>query len=738
MSAESERKTGEEILTTVCSSHCGGTCPLKLHIKDGVITRIENDEEFRACIKGRSYRQRVYAPDRLKYPMKRVGERGKAEFERVSWDEALDTVAAELTRVRERYGPAAVLLLYSVGDRGSLHNPGLMERVLARSGGFTGTWGNASNEGAQFAAMMGYGMHNPSHTRDDLLNSRLIVLWGHDPVSTIHRGNTNFYLARAKEAGIKIISVDPRYTDTAAAFADQWIPIRPNTDAAMLITMAYTIFTENLHDRSFLEKYTLGFDRYLEYVMGEEDGIPKTPEWAEAITGVPAATIASLAREYAARHPAVLIDGYAPGRTAYGEEFHRAAIALAAMTANIGVSGGNSPGDGAMGLRGGVNVPKAYEFMKGDNPLDLYPPRKDALWYNKYKKPVFYAGGPSSSRINRHRIADAILKGREGGYPADYRLLYIVNCNYVNQYANINKIAEALKKLEFIVVQEQFMTATAKFADILLPTNSFLERNDVTGSGISCFLGYTPKVMDSQDESRPHYEIASELAARLGIPDFSEKTEEEWLRELASRVKEIPDLDWLKEQGVHKVRYAEPFVAFRDEINDPENHPFPTVSGKIEIYSEEIADQNNPLLPPVPKYIEAWESLNDPLAQKYPLQLITLHTIRRAHTQFDNIPWLRELYPQAIWINPEDAVKRGIKEGDMTKVWNDRGSMIIPANVTERIMPGVVAIPQGAWYDPDENGVDRGGCPNVLTRDGVEPGACFPSNTALVQVQKQP
>jgi anaerobic dimethyl sulfoxide reductase subunit A len=280
------------------------------------------------------------------------------------------------------------------------------------------------------------------------------------------------------------------------------------------------------------------------------------------------------------------------------------------------------------------------------------------------------------------------------------------------------------------------MTPTAKFADILLPTNSFLERNDLTTGGIGPFYGYMNKAIDSLDESKSQYEIAVELAARLGVTDFGDKTEEEWLREIVAGCKDIPDYDTFKKNGIHKVKFDQPYVSFQEQINDPVNNQFPTPSGKIEIYSQQLADMNNPKVPPIPKYIEAWESRNDPLAEKYPLQVVTTHTRRRAHTQFDNVPWLRELDPQAVSINTTDAEARGIKDGDMVRVFNDRGEMIIPARVTGRIMPGVVDIPQGAWYDPDENGVDRGGCANILTKDVISPGGAFASNTALVQVAK--
>ena len=736
MEAKGEAHNTEKVVMTVCHSHCGGACLLKLHVKDGVITRIETDDgeepQYRACLRGRAYRQRVYAPDRLKYPMKRVGERGRGEFERISWDEALDTVASEIKRVRESYGPSAAATIGSGGDITQLHGAGLMDKVLTRAGGYSGTWGMHSAEGAVFASMATYGTMATGNTRDDLLNSRLIIMWGWNPAVTISFANTSLYLARAREAGARIISIDPRYTDSTAVFAHQWIPIRPCTDTAMLIAMAYVIITGNLHDQVFLDKYAIGFEKFRDYVLGKEDGVPKTPGWAEDITDVPAGTIASLAREYATNKPAALIDGIAPGRTAYGEQFHRAASGLAAMTGSIGIHGGNTPGIYCLGgILPPVNLgmPIASRIKGGVNPVDAAaPPRV----LGNFSSP----GGPSSARVNRFYLADAILKGRRGGYPADYKLLFVTNCSYLNQCANTNKITEALKKLEFIVVQEQFMTPTAKFADILLPTNTYMERNDLTTGGIGPFYGYMNKAIDSVGESKSHFEIATELAARLGIADFSDKTEEEWLREPVEECKDIPDYETFKKNGIHKVKFAQPYVCFQEQIRDPLNNPFPSPSGKIEIYSQQLADAGNPMLPPIPKYIEAWESRNDPLAEKYPLQLVTTHTRRRAHTQFDNIPWLRELYPQAISINTADARKRGIKDGNMVRVFNDRGEMVIPARVTGRIMPGVVDIPQGAWYDPDENGVDRGGCPNILTKDIASPGGAFPSNTCLVQVEK--
>ncbi len=737
------KSTGEEtIINTTCNSHCGGCCRIRVHVKDGRITRLETDNgeepQFRACLRGRSYRQRIYSPDRLKYPMKRVGKRGEGKFERISWDEALDTFASELTRVKETYGPQGVVCILSGGDCTWLHGEDLTAKLLTRCiGGFTATWGFQSNGCAVYAAMAMFGTPYTSNAADDLLNSRLVIMWGWNPADTVVDTNTSWYLAQVKEAGIKIVSVDPRYTNSAATFADQWVPIKPGTDTALMLAMAYVIIDENLQDQAFLDKYTTGFDTFKDYVTGKEDGIPKTPAWGEAITSVPADTIAKLAREYATTKPAALIDGIGPGRAAYGEQYHRAAITLSAMTGNIGIHGGGggsvsrtAPAGSYNWARLGLRV--GQRLKGGFNPVDQAPPRKYSLpGYEKYWK-----GWISSARVSRFQLADAILKGKAGGYSTDLKLLYTVNANYLTQHQNINKIAKALDKLEFIVVQEQFMTPTAKFADLLLPNCTYMERNDITVGGATPFIGLQNKVIEPLYESKSHFDIACALAERMGVTDFSDKTEEGWIREIAEDCDDIPDFETFKRESVQKVKLPEPRISFKDQIEDLENNPFPTPSGKIEIYSQQLADMNNPELPPIPKYIEAWESHNDPLTQKYPLQLISTHFKRRAHSQFDNIPWLQELIDQAVMMSTADARVRGIRNGDEVRVFNDRGEMIIPAWVTEMMMPGVVDVPEGAWHKPDDKNVDRGGCSNVLTKDVTTPGGGMPINTGLVEIEK--
>ena len=716
------------VIPTGCSNHCGGACLLRVHVEDGEITRIETDNgeqpQIRACLRGRAYRQRVYAPDRLRFPMKRVGERGEGKFERISWEEALDTVSGELKRVKEAYGPAARLYVSGGGDLSMFHNWKTVHRLLCMDGGCSMMWGYASNEGATYASMATYGTPVGASTQDDLPNSQLIILWGWNPAVTIQGANTHLYLTKAREAGARVVSVDPYYTESAATCAQQWIPIRPGTDTAMLVAMAYAIIEQDLQDQHFLDTYTVGFDAFKAYVLGDEDGVPKTPGWAEPITGVPAAAIRDLAGEYATDKPAALIDGWAAGRTAYGEQFHRAAITLAAMTGNIGIPGGNAPGAlaaAAMPFR----IPQPLS-SGGGNPVERgSSPRKYAL-------PV----GAPGTRIHNSDISDAILKGKAGGFPEDYRLLYLNSNNFLNQFPNTNKTIEAFRKLEFIVAHEQFMTPTAKFADIILPTSTFMERNDMAASGRTAFLVYMNKLIEPLHESKSHLDICTGLAKRLGITDYSNRTDEEWLRDAINASPGMGDYDTLRQKGLQKVALSEPHVGFRMQVEDPDNHPFPTPSGKIEIYSQLLADMKHPKIPPIPKYIETWEGLADPLAETYPLQLVSIHSKRRAHSQFDNIPLLKEVEPQQLWINAIDAKARGIVQGDMVRVFNDRGEVIISARITERIMPGVVNLSEGAWYAPDENGADRGGNPNVLTKDDYSPGGAFAGNTALVQVGK--
>ncbi|MGQ9654194.1 MAG: molybdopterin-containing oxidoreductase family protein, partial [Thermodesulfobacteriota bacterium] len=417
--------------------------------------------------------------------------------------------------------------------------------------------------------------------------------------------------------------------------------------------------------------------------------------------------------------------GIGPGRTAFGEQYPRAASVLAAMTGNVGVLGGDAGGRAWVSVVGGypykVGLGSGLPFAR--NPIDD-PATWDGVFLGKMHPRIHYA-----------KMADAILKGKAGGYPADYKLALIVNCNYVNALPNTNKTVRALKSLEFIADVEQYMTATARYADIILPSSTYVEREDIVPGAVNGYYGFQRKIIEPLGESRPHNEIFKALAERMGISDYDTQSEEERLRSAVAKAR-ISDYEAFKEKALYWLPRSGPYVAFKEQIEDLENHPFPTPSGKIEIYSERLAALNDPLLPPIPKYIEAWEGANDPLASRYPIQLITPHDRRRANAQFDTLPWLREQLPQVVSMSEADAEARGIRDGDVVRVFNDRGETRVQAKVTGRIMPGVASLPEGAWYEPDAQGVDRAGHANVLTRDEPSPGGAFPYNSVLVQIER--
>ena len=721
----------ERIVRTLCNSHCGGACEMKVHVRGNRIVRIEADDRDgspRMCARGHAYRQRVYAPDRLLYPLKRTGERGSGAFARISWDEALENVAAAMKRVRADYGNAAILHFCSMCDPHTLHHVGAFHRLLCQFGGYTAPWGYISCEGAAFSAGVTYGARRrfvqTDRAPEEYLDSRLIVMWSWNPATTELGSNIPLSLARAKERGARIVCVDPRYTDSAAAFADRWIPIRPGTDAAVLIAMAFVVVDENLQDTEFINAHTVGFDPYREYLLGRKDGVVKSPQWAAAISGVPAETIAALAREFARSKPAILATSIAAGRTAFGEQYHRAAAALEAITGNLS-------------LQNWQHAPRRTRYQphlpSPPNPVEAQaPPRRNAL-------PFRGASVNSSARVNVALFADAILKGRAGGYPADYKFLWLSNTNYLNQLGEINKACEAFRKLEFVLVTEQFMTVSARFADIVLPVCTFLERNDLHAPLEGGEYGVLGKAVEPLGESRSQLDICGALAPRLGISDYGDKSDEAWIRDMLEKLSEeveLPGYEELKERGIFRIGAGAPGTVSGKGGTGPAAKPLRTPSGKVEIRSDIIAGMDIASIPSLPEYIESWESPRDPLARKYPLQLISPHFKRRAHSQFDNLPWLRELQVQALSMNTADAEARNIRHGDTVRVFNDRGEVRIPAKVTERIMPGVVALPQGAWFDPDEQGIDRGGSANVLTKNVTSPAGAFVSGTALVEVEK--
>jgi anaerobic dimethyl sulfoxide reductase subunit A len=778
-----------------CPAHnCGGRCLLIAHLENGRITRLDTDDrpdtiaapQLRACPRGRAYLRRQYHPDRLTHPLKRTGKRGDGQFQRITWDEALDTVAGEFERVKNEYGNSALFVPYGTGSYNQLNGSHVARRLMNLYGGCLGIYNSYSWAAINAATPTVYGTLVTGNQRQDWLNSRYILMWGWNPAEMRDGTNSDYFVKLARHAkegnGAKVVCIDPRHSLSAAALADEWIPIRPGTDAAMMSAMAYVMLTEELYDADFVRTHCIGWDAsqmptgleeaesYTDYLLGTRDGVPKTPEWAEPITAVPAAKIARVAREYATIKPGVLYQGYGMQRRAYGEQVVRAGCVLAAITGNVGVPGGWAGGLGLQAPHGG---PQWTVFPLGDNPV------KAAI-------PVFL-------------WTEACLRGRDMT-PADgvtgverldndVKLIYAVATNcLINQHANVERSAEILRdesKVEFLVAQDNFLTPTGKFADIILPACTQFETWGVEdGWKYGDEIILQPKLVEPPGECKSDYRICADLAERLGIGEaFTEGRDErtwvEWCLDFY-RETQYPDLPTLDEfiegnLGAYTLPATKPAIAFEDFRRDPEKHPLDTPSGKIEIFSKQLYDLNNPEeIPAVPKYIQEWESpfpchceegrdaqRRDPTKQShfrrdsltpeeiatpptasrndmYPLQAIGHHTLARVHSTHANNDWLNEAFPQRVFINPLDAAERGIKDGDPVRVWNERGELVILARVTPRILPGVVDIPQGAWWSPNKNGVDFGGCINVLTSERWTPYAFGTAqHTIMVEVAKQ-
>ena len=748
-----------------CPAHnCGGRCLLIANIENGRITRLETDDrpdslaapQLRACARGLAYLRRQYHPDRLLHPLKRVGARGEGKFERITWDEALSIVAREMQRVKARYGNEALFVPYGTGSYNQLNGSHTARRLMNLFGGCLGIYNSYSWGATNIATPTVYGTLVTGNQRQDWLNSRYIIMWGWNPAEMRDGTNSDYFVRLAHENGARVVCIDPRHTLSAAGLADEWIAIRPGTDSAMMSAMAYVMLQEGLYDADFVRTHCVGWDAsqmppgaeaaesYSDYLLGKRDGIPKTPKWAEAITAVPEKTIKRIAREYATIKPGVLYQGYGMQRRAYGEQVVRAGCVLAAITGNVGIAGGWASGLGTQAPDGG---PFWTLFPRGDNPV-------------KASIPVFLW---SEAVLRGHELTTAEGVIGAPSLKTDIKLIYGVATNcLINQHADINRSAAILKdesKVEFLAVQDNFLTPTARFADVVLPACTQFETWGVEDGwkyGDEVIL--QPKLVEPPGECKSDYRICAELAERLGFGEsYTEGRDEkgwvEWCldRYRETRFPELPSLQEFIDQnlGAYSRPVTQPAVALADFRRDPHKYPLNTPSGKIEVFSKTLYDLGKPEeIPAVPKYIPEWEN---PFAdtsekspayakignQKYPLQAIGHHSLARVHSTHANNDWLQEAFPQRIFINPIDAVARGLQDGDLARVWNDRGELVIHARLTERILPGVVDIPQGAWWNPDAHGLDLGGCINVLTSQRWTPLAfATTQHTIMVEVEK--
>jgi biotin/methionine sulfoxide reductase len=552
----------------------------------------------------------------------------------------------------------------------------------------------------------------------------------------VHRSKG--WMEGVRKAGIEVVYTSPLRSDISETLNATWLPIRPNTDTAMMLGMAHTLHSEGLHDREFLARYCVGYGIFARYLTGETDGVAKTAEWAAAICEIDADTIRALARKIAGKRTMITL-AYSLQRGDHGEQPIWMGITLAAMLGQIGLPGsGFGVGYGSMGAKG-MNRAAA-------------PLRAMAMGVN-----------PTGKFIPVSRITDMLLhpgetfdfNGQRLTYP-DIRMVLWAGGNPFHHHQDINRMLRGWQKPESIVVSEIFWTPVARFADIVLPAASTLERNDISAGWWDNVVYAMQKAVEPIGESRSDLDIVTALAERLGLKEkFTEGRDEMgWVKFLYESLKEqvsqqqihLPEFDefWKAGRAVMP-EPAKPYVMFEDFRRDPQAHPLKTPSGKIEIFSSTIAGFGYDDCPGHPVWIEPAEWLGGKLAARYPLHLTSNQPAARLHSQMDPAPISlaqKVSGREPLWINPSDAAARNLRDGDIARVFNDRGACLAGVHVTDAIRPGVVQLATGAWYDPDRPGtigaLDKHGNPNVLTLDkGTSKLAQAPAaHSLLVEVER--
>ncbi len=733
---------GTQVVWTHCAVNCGSCCALQCHVKDGEIVYVESDNtgsselgdpQLRACLRGRSIRRWLQSPDRLNTPLKRVEgtKRGDGKYEEISWDEALDTIASEMKRIRETYGDEAMTVHYASGvDAGQIQvNP--VKRLMNLTGGFLNYYGTYSSAHISAAGTYTYGGGTYGSSLLTIQDGELVVMFGNSPADTrmSGAGHTHDLAAMRKATGCKVICIDPRMSDTVCGQGGEWIPIRPGTDGALCAALAYEIINNGWADEEFLHTYCVGYDEetlpesakgknasYKDYILGNgPDATPKTPAWAAAITQVPEQRIVDLAREMAESKPCYICQGYGSQRHSNGEITARAIMVLPQLLGQIGqpgMSDGRREGNSGIGL--GM-------FPTGDNPVKTNLPT--FMWAEAIRR------GEELTALNA-----GVQNAEKLSSSIKFIFNYAGNC-LTNQHSDINLTHEILRDeslCEFIVTSEVFMTDSAKYSDIIIPDLTSQEQISVSKDGYADNMEaviFGRAVCEPKFERRGIYEVCADLAERLGVGDeFTDggKTREDWMRQLYEEAREkdpdLPTWDEGMEMGVYK-RKPEPIVALKAFIEDPEENPLPTESGKIQIYSEKLAQfhdtwelAEDEVVTALPEFDPGFESYVN-LTDEYPLLIIGFHYKAHTHSSYANNEIIQTAAHHVAWVNPIDAEARGIEDGDTIRVFNGRGEIRIEAKVTPRIIPGAVAIPQGMWHDADMEGdkVDHGGCINTLT-----------------------
>lgn len=760
--AQGNGNSTEKVVWTHCAVNCGSTCALQCHVVDDEIKWIESDNtgssdmdqpQLRACLRGRSLRRWLQDPDRLNYPMKRVGKRGEGKYEQISWDEAIETIASELKRIRETYTDEAVFNAYSSGVSSGIMGASTVSRLLNLTGGSVNYYGTYSSAHITAAATYTYGGGNYGSNFLTLQDNELVVMFGNSPADTRMGGGGHTHdLAWMREAkNLEIINIDVRLNDSVCGQGGEWIPIRPGTDGALCAALAYEIISNDWTDEDFLHKYCVGYDEesmpesakgqnrsYKDYILGTGyDKVAKTPEWAAKITLIPAEKIKELARKIGTTKPVYICQGYGSQRHSNGEITSRAIMMLPQLVGQIGIPGtsdGRREGRSAFALAG---------FPAGENPIETSIPF--FMWPDAIKR------GTELTPLNAGlRNADSLSSNFK------FIFNYGGNC-LTNQHSDINGTHDMLVDdtlCEFIVTSEVFMTDSAKYSDIIIPDLTLQEQYSISANGYADNMEaviYGQPVYEPKFERRGIYEVCSDIAAKLDVEDeFTDggKSREDWLKQLLEESREVypelPDWDAGMEQGVWK-RTPEPTISLKDFIDDPENNPLPTPTGKIEIYSETLAEfaetwelADDEVISPIPEFDPGFESYVN-LTSEHPLLITGYHYKAHTHSSYANNEIIEGSAPHEAWVNPVDAEERGISDGDSIRIFNDRGEIRIQAKVTPRIVPGTVTIPQGKWHDADMDGdrIDHGGNINTLTIYRPTPLAkANPQHSNIGQIEK--
>ncbi len=633
---------------TACPRNCYSTCTLRVELEDGRLRRVEPFEGNRAtpegaCLKGLSYVERVHSPDRILHPLRRT----PGGFERISWEEALGTISEKLKRLRADHGPKSLLYYAASGTKGMLNGAGM--EFWRRFGGCTTTYGDLCWPSGLEATRLTLG-ENKHNVPWDLENARLIVLWGKNPAETnVHQMP---FVEKALSAGAQLVVVDPRRTESAER-AGMLIQPRPGTDAALALAVANLIIEKEGVEQSFVADHVLGFDRFAQHVDSFR------PDRAAQICGVSAGEIERLAELFAAVRPASIVAGFGMQRYTNSGQTMRALLSLLAITGNIGKPGA-----------GWVYANLQSHIFGEKDPVASFPPED--------------SGGPVRGSISTARLGPDMLAQSD----PPLRAAWVERGNPLNQNPESGTVARAFEALDFVVVVEQFLTDTARAADIVLPAKTFLEQTDVITAYWHPFLQLKPKVMEPPGEVRPETEIYRGLADLLDIDlQGSIPAEAEIESYLESR---------LSPHGLSLARLREgPQLPPGHQDIAFEDLRFATPSGRIELVSREASERWG--LNELPDFSEASESVD---RAKYPLQLLTPNTKNRIHSQFGDLKLLKALEPELLLtMHPVDAEQRGIVSGERLRVFNDRGTFEAAARLSFGIRRGCVSAPNGWWRD---------------------------------------